>query len=135
MRLGGQFLLAERRHIVEFVPSLAMAVLTLKIVDFARYARAGDLNGVFTQLASWIAGVVVVLLVAQTTWSDGIQIGGTNMHKLGFWSLVFYGLSAGSTASLGKDTLKAVDNTNSAAIPTLIPPRVQTSADGPRDVG
>lgn len=121
---------------MEFVPTIAMAILTLKIIDFIRYARAVDVNGMVSQLAAWAAGVVVALLVAQTVWSDGIQIGGSNMHKLGFWSLVFYGLSAGSTASLAKDTLKAVDNSNSAAIPTLVPPaRTVTHADGPRDVG
>jgi hypothetical protein len=120
---------------MEFVPTLAMLALTVKVIDWLRYLRAGDMNGVLTQLAAWVAGVLVVLLVAQTAWSDGIQVGGTNLHVLGFWSLVFYGMSAGSGASLAKDTLKAVDNTNSAAIPVLVPSKTPPRADGPRDVG
>jgi hypothetical protein len=108
---------------VEFVPVVAMGILILKLIDFLRYLRAGDMNGVLTQLATWLAGVIVVLLVAQTSWADGIGVGDQSLATLGFWSLVFYGLSVGSGASLVKDTQKAVDNTNSAAIPTLVPDR------------
>jgi hypothetical protein len=108
---------------VEFIPVIAMGALTIKVIDFLRYLRAGDMNGVLTQLCAWVAGVIVVLLVAQTTWADGIGVGDQSLATLGFWSLVFYGLSAGSGASLAKDTLKAVDNSNSAAIPTLVPDR------------
>lgn len=120
---------------MEFLPTVAMAVLTLKIVDFLRYARAADLNGVLTQLSSWIAGVVVVLLAAQTDWAAGINIGDKNLHTLGFWSLVFYGLSAGSGASIAKDGLKAVDNSNSAAIPTLVPSSSRARIEKPTEVG
>jgi len=120
---------------MDFLPVVAMAALTLKIIDFLRYVRAGDRNGVLTQLFSWLAGVVVVLLVAQTAWADGITIGDMNLHTLGFWSLVFYGLSVGSGASLTKDTLKAVDNTNSAAIPVLVPSAKHKAPNVPQDIG
>lgn len=124
---------------MEFIPTVAMGVLTLKLIDFVRYARGADLNGIITQLAAWFVGVLVVLLVAQTDWAAGIAVGNMNLHTLNFWSLVFYGLSAGSGASLVKDALKAVDNSNSAAIPTLMPPRRQLRVDGrpegPREVG
>lgn len=112
-----------------------MAALVLKLIDFLRYCRAADVNGITTQLASWIAGVVVVLLVAQTDWANGIAIGDRSLGTLGFWSLVFYGLSAGSAASFAKDTLKAVDNTNSAAIPTLVPDGERRAVSAPKDVG
>lgn len=120
---------------MEFVPVVAMAALTLKLIDFLRYCRAADLNGIFTQLASWVAGVVVVLLVAQTTWAHGIAIGDSNLGKLGIWSLIFYGLSAGSGASAVKDVIKAVDNTNSAAIPVLLPAARRVNDEGPKEVG
>lgn len=115
---------------MEFVPAIAMAALVLKVIDFLRYVRAADVNGICTQLAVWIAGVLVTLLVAQTDWADGIQIGDMNMHTLSFWSLVFFGLSIGSGASLVKDFSKAVDNTNSAAIPTLVPNNKRNVATG-----
>ena len=120
---------------MEFIPVVAMAALTLKLVDFLRYCRAADVNGIMTQLASWVAGMIVVLLVAQTDWADGIGIGDMNLGTLGFWSLVFYGLSAGSGASFLKDGLKAVDNTNSAAIPVLVPTGERPAVSAPKDVG
>lgn len=118
---------------MEFLPVVAMATLTLKLIDFLRYVRAADLNGIVTQLAAWLAGVIVVLLVAQTAWADGIAIGDMNLSTLGFWSLVFYGLGAGSSASAIKDTIKAVDNTNSTVQPGLVPVAGQHRAS--RDVG
>lgn len=107
---------------MEFIPVVAMATLTLKIVDFARYVRARDINGIVTQLAAWLAGVLVVLLVAQTDWADGVTIGAMSLGKLGFWSLVFYGLAAGSGASTVKDTLKAVNPNDTSTVPAMIPP-------------
>lgn len=121
---------------MEFIPTVAMVLLTVKIIDFLRYARAADFNGVLTQLFAWVAGVLVVLLAAQTDWASGINIGDKNLHTLGFWSLVFYGLSAGSSASVAKDTLKAVDNSNSAAIPVLVPtPGSNRKITEPTEVG
>ncbi len=112
---------------MEFVPAVAMIALIVKLIDFVRYARNGDINGVCTQLAVWGAGVVGALLVSQTNWADGIVIGGLPLSKMSIWSVVFAGLSLGSTASLAKDTLKSVDNHNSSAIPTLL-------ATGPKNV-
>lgn len=121
---------------MEFVPALAMAALIYKVIDFCRYLRAADVNGVLTQLAAWIAGVLVVLLVAQTDWANGIGVGDKNLGMLSFWSLVFFGLTVGSGASLVKDTVKAVDNTNSAAIPVLLPNRRNRRVDPiTKDVG
>jgi ABC-type transport system involved in cytochrome c biogenesis permease subunit len=121
---------------MEFLPTLAMAALTLKIIDFLRYVRAADINGVLTQLFAWVGGVVVVILAANTDWASGIQIGDKNLANLGFWSLVFFGLTAGSGASIAKDTLKAVDNSNSAAIPVLVPTRGTTrKVTEPTEVG
>ncbi len=112
---------------MEFAPTAAMIALILKLIDFSRYARNGDINGVVTQSATWAAGVLVVILVAQTNWAATIQLGGKPLSELGIWSLVFAGLSAGSVASVGKDTLKSIDNHNSSAIPTLL-------ATGPKKV-
>lgn len=107
---------------MEFVPIAAMAALILKLLDFFRYLRAGDVNGVITQLAVWFAGVIVVLLVAQTDWADGIKVGDMSLASLNIWSLIFFGLTVGSVASAFKDTLKAVDHDNSTMMPVLVPP-------------
>ena len=106
---------------MEFVPTVAMIALIVKLIDFVRYAVE------VTQLATWGAGIVGALLVSQTNWASGIVIGDLPLSRMSVWSLVFAGLSLGSTASLAKDTLKSVDNHNSSAIPTLL-------ATGPKNV-
>lgn len=123
---------------MEFVPAAAMIALIIKAVDFLRYARAADTNGVFTQLIAWAAGVGVVLLVAQTQWAAGIEIGDRALSTLDIWSQVFAGLTVGSGASLIKDGLKSADNNRSGAIPTLLPhsgPASRHRANSPGDTG
>lgn len=106
---------------MEFAPLLVLPILIIKVIDFVRYAKAKDVNGVTTQLLVWGAGVGALMLVAQTSWADGIPIGDELLGRLGFWSQVYAGLALASTSSLVKDALKAHDNSNSAAIPTLLP--------------
>lgn len=121
---------------MEFVPAIAAIALIMKIIDFVRYARARDVNGVVTQLATWAAGTIVFLLVAQTTWAEDIVIADRPMNQLGFWSLVFAGISVASAASVAKDALKAVDNHNTAKIPTLLPTGPRPTTHPPaEDVG
>ncbi len=120
---------------MEFVPVLAMTALTLKGLDFIRYLRAGDANGVLTQLASWIISVLVVILVAQTDWASGISVGDQTLASINIWSLLFVGLAVGSGASFLKDTLKSIDNSNSAAIPVLVAQTNRRRTEKPEEVG
>lgn len=106
---------------MEFVPAVAFVTLVYKVVDTLRYAKSGDINGVLTQVIAWVSGVAVAFLVAQTEWADGIEIGDRPLSRLGFWSLVFAGLTIGSAASTAKDLFKSVDNANTSKIPTLLP--------------
>jgi len=105
---------------VEFVPAVALAALVLKFIDFLRYAKGGDVNGVVTQLAVWFAGFGALLLVAQTQWADTIPIGDTPLAQLSVWDMLVAGLSVGSVASAGKDLFKSIDAHNSSKIPTLL---------------
>lgn len=106
---------------MEFVPVLALVLLVKKILDFLRYATNGNINGVVTQLISWLAGIGAVVLVAQTDWASGINVGDATLSTLNFWSLLFVGLTISSGASVVHDVTKAVDGSDSAKIPTLIP--------------
>lgn len=89
---------------MDFLPVAAMGLLVLKLIDFARYLTVPfNVNGVVTQLSAWVFGVVVLALVAHTNWASGIDIGGFPLSKLSGWSLVFYGMSTASAASLVND--------------------------------
>lgn len=106
---------------MEFAPTVAMVALIIKLIDFTRYAKSRDLNGVITQLCAWGAGVAVAVFVARTDWAPSIVMGGKPLSQLNSWSLVFAGLFAGSTASVGKDVLyKSLDNHTTSAIAPLL---------------
>lgn len=102
---------------MDFAPLLAAITLVWKIVDFVKYLRARNVDAVVTQLGVWIAGVGVTLLLAATNYADGIVIGDLALGNLNLASLVLLGLTIGSSASALVDVKKALDNTDSAAVP------------------
>lgn len=106
-----------------FVPAVALGALVLKLIDFLRYIAGRNVNGVVTQLVVWVAGVVVILLFAQSDWANTINVGGLTLAQLNVASQIIAGLVLGSATSAGYDLKKAVDNGQSAAIPTLLGPR------------
>lgn len=105
----------------EFIPAVAMAALIKKFIDFAKYITNKDVNGAVTQLVVWAAGVVAVCLFAQTDWADTIAFAGQALSKLNFASQLAIGLGLGSVAGVATDAIKARDNTDSAAMPPLVP--------------
>lgn len=104
---------------MEFIPMIQMAVLVFAIINFLKAVKAKDTNGALTQLIVWVAGVVVVFLVAETDFASGISIGDQTLNTLNFASLVFIGLTISSLASFGAEVKKAIDNSDSAAKPNL----------------
>ncbi len=105
---------------MEFLPALALLALVKKLIDFLRYASARDVNGVVTQLVTWVSGFGALLLAAQTNWADQIMVGDSSLAALNVWSLVFVGMTVASSASVVHDVTKAVDNKDTAAIPKLL---------------
>jgi hypothetical protein len=108
-----------------------MAFLVSKIVDFGKFITNRDINGMVTQLLTWVAGVVVVFLGANTDWADGIPVGTDSLGSLGWPSLLLLGLTISSSASFLYDARAAVDNTDSAAMPRLLPSTPFVGDDNP----
>lgn len=102
---------------MEFLPLLTLPALILKLTDFVRYMVNADRNGVITQALVWVVSVLAVIAYAHSSLPDPPGLG---LHAMNLWAQILIGLQAGSVASAGKDVLKAVDNQNSAAIPTLL---------------
>lgn len=96
-----------------------IGALAAKVLDVFKFAQASNWNGVTTQLAAWVSGVVAVLLGAQTDFAAGMQLGEFSLAELNFASQVFVGLLATSVLSITLDFRKALDNTDSAAMPSL----------------
>lgn len=111
-----------------FVPLLVLLATGAKIVDFVRYARAGDVNGIITQVLAWVTGFGLIALAAHTPWATapaaagGLAFGGVTLGHIGLAGQVLVGLALGSSFSLTKDAIKAVDGTQSAAVPPLVDP-------------
>lgn len=103
-----------------FVPLVAALALAWKLVDFIKQLRVRDWNAVVTQAAVWAAGVLVVFLLAGTDFASGIKIGDMVLSNLNAASLILVGLSVGSSASVGYDLKRSLDNTDSAAQPSLV---------------
>lgn len=100
-----------------------LVALAWKLVDTVKALRAGDVNIVVTQLAVWGAGVLVVWLGSETRWGDSIDINGVALTHLNTAEIVLLGMCLLSAGSVLYDFKKAVDNTDSAAFPPLLPPR------------
>lgn len=105
---------------MEFVPIVVMLALVKKVVDVVRYASGRDWNGVVTQLLVWAGGVLVVVVFAQSDWAGSVAFGDLHLAQMNVASLVLAGITVGSAASVGQDVIKAVDNGQTEAKPTLL---------------
>lgn len=105
---------------MEFIPLVVLTALIKKVMDTLKYGLAGDVNAVVTQLVAWATGIGVAFLAANTDWGDAINVNGDPMSLLNGWSLALIGVNLASTAGLAWDAIKAIDNSNSAAVPNLM---------------
>lgn len=105
---------------MEFLPWVQALALVYTVIQFLQMLRHKDTNGWFTQLVVWLAGVGVLLLVAETDFAGGISIGDHTLDTLNFASKVFVGLTIGASASLVKEGFKAFDNSDTQKKPPLL---------------
>lgn len=95
---------------MEFVPMLLLAALVNKVMDVIKAVTNKDKNGYVTILTAWVAGIVAVLLAAQTDFE--FPFGDFVLGDLNIYSQVFLGLTIASTgATLLYDVPKRLDNT------------------------
>ena len=107
---------------MEFMPLLVILATVKKLIDFVRYAKAGDANAIVTQLVAWAAAFGLVALAAHTPWAASLVFGEVPLSKLGIAAQILVGVAVGSAASLTNDVIKAADNTQTAAVPRLLDP-------------
>lgn len=107
-----------------FAPLAALTATIFTVISLLRYVRGRDWNGAATILTVWVAGVVVLLLFAQSTWAETLVIPGLAdqpLSTLNFASLVILGLQLGSTATAFNEIRGAIDQSSSTAKPKLVP--------------
>ena len=111
--------------------ALILGALILKGTDLAKYLISGLFgpdedskkkawNGFLTLVLTAAIGVGTVFLFSGTQWADEVKLGDEQFSKLGWGSLVTFGLVASSFGALLYDVKKAIDNTDTAATPRII---------------
>lgn len=105
---------------MEFGLLIVMSTLVKKLVDTAKYATNGDVNGVVTQIVAWGAGVLVTAIGAHSDFAGTFAIADHTLASLNGWSQALVGVNLASLSGVGWDLLKAIDNTNSAVLPNLL---------------
>lgn len=103
-----------------FVPLVAALALIWKIIDFAKQVRVKDVDAVVTQVVTWVAGIVVVFILANSDFGDGIRVANNLLGHLNGWSLLLVGLTVSSSGSVAYDFKRAIDHGDSAAQPSLV---------------
>ena len=104
-----------------FVPLVEMGALVFCLVNFLKNLKAGLWSPVLTQLIAWVAGVLVVVFYAQTDWADKITFGDTALSSLNASSQIAIGLAASSIFGVVTQAIKALDTSDSAKTPEMIP--------------
>lgn len=108
---------------MEFAPLVLLGALVYKFVDFLKFVKTKDWNATVTQLTAWLSGVVAITLFAHSDFGSGIDLGGFSLESLNFVSQIVVGLSATSLFSAFYDVKSALDVTDSARTPALVPKR------------
>ena len=101
---------------------LGLAFTANKLVSTLKNLTTADSRGSgLTQIVVWVVATLVLVLAGQADVTSTLTLPGLDgpLGDLDFASYVVLGLIAGSTGSVAYDFTKAVDNTNSAAEPSL----------------
>lgn len=104
-----------------FVPLVAMGAIVYTLINFLKNLVNKLFSPVLTQLIAWFAGVVVTVGFASTDWADTITFGDRALSSLNGSSQVVIGLMASSLFGVVREAVKAVDSSDSATKPPLVP--------------
>lgn len=107
---------------MEVVSIVMLASLVIKAMTVVK-AFGKDWNVVLTQVGVWVVGIFVLWLASQAGVFSGFTpfAAGGPIGSYDFASIVLAGLVLGSSGAFAYDVKKAVDNTDSASEPKLIP--------------
>lgn len=120
----------ERSNTIETIGLASLIALGMKFVSFLKYLKAKDWNGVFTLLIVWVAGIAVVFLAAAADVTKTLAIAGFVLGDINNASRLLLGMMLLSLGAVVNDFKKALDKTDSAAEPALLPPADVYSSRG-----
>ena len=106
---------------------LALGTLIYTVVIFLKSLSAQQWGSAITQAVAWLAGIGGMFLLAATQFAGGISIGGIALDTLDFWPTVLLGLMAASLLSTLHEFKKAIDRTDTAAVPDWFEPKAEAT--------
>lgn len=98
--------------------------LTWKVVSTLKSATNRRWGDVLTQVVTWLGCLVVLILAAEAELVEAVKLNenGATLGSIDFASKLYLALFVGSGASVAYDVKKAVDRSDSAVEPKLLPP-------------
>lgn len=102
----------------------AVTAFVFALLGFLKSLRNREWNAVLTTLCWWAAGIVGLIVFAQTQWAAGVQLAGHSLTGLSIIDLIVIGIAPGSFGITLNQGYKAFDNTQTAAQPPLAPGKV-----------
>jgi hypothetical protein len=119
------------------MPSLAaltaMGSVVFTFINLIRFATAGEWASAITQVLAWVSGVIAALIIAHTDLGAAFSFGSKSLSQIGWFSQCLVGLIAASTISVVNEIKKAIDNTDTAAVPPIRMPRLLPRQAAPKD--
>ncbi len=98
---------------------VALGTVAYTVVNFIRYALVTNWSSVFSQILAWAAGVTMTFVVAHTDLAPAFTFGSKNLGQISGGSQFLVGLAAASSIGIVYQFTKAIDSTQSAAVPSL----------------
>jgi hypothetical protein len=98
---------------------VALGTVAYTIVNFIRFALVTDWSSVYSQILAWVIGVATTFAVAHTDLAPAFMFGNKNLSQISGGSQFLVGLAAASSIGIVYQFTKAIDSTQSAAVPSL----------------
>lgn len=109
---------------MDIAPLLLLTTVLWKVIDFLRLVANFKTNrsAVVTMATAFVGGVFAVVLASHASLFDHFDVNGLTLTQLDVGSQIFLGLGIASLAGVGVDIKAAIDGSDSAAKPPLLPP-------------
>jgi len=96
-----------------------IGALVYSLINFVAYLLAGNWSPVKKMLTAYVVGVAIVALVAETQWGASLVFFDVALSDANVAEKIILGLSATSIFNAFTDIRKAIDNTDTARVPTF----------------
>jgi hypothetical protein len=106
---------------MEALGAAGLTALVWKVVDFIKFVANKDWNAAVTQGLTWLSSVIISFLAREAAALGDFEVFGQPLAELDWAAVLLFALGLGSSASGVYEFKKAIDNTDGARTPSLLP--------------